>query len=112
MKNHGGLTEAHANSLVKAVVARILSAVVSIGSGGLAYRAGSVLFEKDDTLNGGDPFAIVLVPFLLVFAVLILVITAAFAALSVLSAAYAIHPPLARWLWGLTNETENSPGAD
>lgn len=72
-----------------------ISCIASLG----AYKIVARFFETDNTFNnGGDPFIIVILPFLLVFIVAILTALAVLVAIAAISGIYAIHPPLAIWI--------------
>lgn len=80
------------------VLLRLLNAGVSCLTAWWTYRIGSVLFGQDHTFDSGDPFVIVLLPFFLVFLLLITGVLAGLIFISTISAAYAVHPPLAVWI--------------
>lgn len=103
-----GTTNDSPDAPVHAVVARLLSGGVSCLTAWWTYKVWSVLFEKDDTFNSGDPFVIVLLPFFIVFLIVILGLIAFLVFVSVVSAAYAFHPPLAGWILGRLNEPPKS----
>ncbi len=92
----------------RVIVARIISAGVSCVTAWWAYKVGSVLFARDDTFSGGDPFALVLLPVFLVFLVLLLGLLAVLVFTSMISAAYAFHPPLAAWILGTRKNPSES----
>ena len=78
--------------MFKDILFRLLAAAISFLSGKWAYQLILVLFGENHVFDGGDPFVIILIPFLLGGAVALLGLIILLVYISIISATYAISP--------------------